>query len=62
MASAADGHRYSKYGFAELHEGIERVLKALLNGARVLARLQSADGVVAADQLFVQREIDFAGI
>src|SRR4051794_21879563 len=43
-------------------EGGKRVLKALLDGARILAGGQAADHVVAADQALVQREVDLAGV
>src|SRR6476620_4230558 len=42
-------------------ESGKRIHEALLDGARILACLEAADGVVAADEAFAQREIEFAG-
>src|SRR4051812_12107572 len=47
---------------AKLDEHGKRVLKALFNEARVLAGLQAADHVVAANQALAERQVDFAGI
>src|SRR5579885_843489 len=48
--------------FANLREGLQRVLEALLDDAGVLAGGEAAHDVVAADQRAARGEIDLAGI